>query len=256
MDALPLRTLPRSGPARERLRETGQFWTPDWVADAMVGWAAADADHVFDPAVGAGAVFRAAKRRAARRGSGIALLGSELDPAALRSGLDHGLTSPDLQGVTLGDFMKVDSSRRFRAIVANPPYVRHHRFTAESKARLHAFAQRTVGEALDRRAGLHVFFLLRALTLLEPGGRLAFLVPADICEGRFAPALWGWIAQAFRIEAAITFAPEASPFPGVDTNPILLLITRAPPHGTLRWVRVLRPGTPELAAWCLGGAGP
>src|SRR5438270_11688370 len=48
--------LPSSGPAREALREKGQFWTPDWVADAMVAYMiGTDTDHVFDPAVGAGA---------------------------------------------------------------------------------------------------------------------------------------------------------------------------------------------------------
>lgn len=31
--------LPASGPAREALRQKGQFWTPDWVANAMVSYA-------------------------------------------------------------------------------------------------------------------------------------------------------------------------------------------------------------------------
>ena len=46
--------------------------------------------------------------------------------------------------------------------------------------------------------------------------------------------LYGDGSKAYRIEAAITFAPEASPFPGVDTNPVLLLVSRTPPCATLR----------------------
>ena len=54
--------IPRSGPHREALRVKGQFWTPDWVAEAMVAYVVGgDCDTIFDPAVGAGAFFRAAK---------------------------------------------------------------------------------------------------------------------------------------------------------------------------------------------------
>ena len=51
---------------REALREKGQFWTPLWVAEAMVAYASAESETIFDPAVGAGAFFRAAKALAAR----------------------------------------------------------------------------------------------------------------------------------------------------------------------------------------------
>jgi len=34
---------------------------------------------------------------------------------------------------------------------------------------------------LDGRAGLHIYFLVRALTLLEPGGRLAFIMADPLC---------------------------------------------------------------------------
>lgn len=30
--------LPATGPQREALREKGQFWTPLWLAKAMVSW--------------------------------------------------------------------------------------------------------------------------------------------------------------------------------------------------------------------------
>lgn len=242
--------LPRVGPAREALRERGQFWTPAWLADAMVAWAlGGGSDHLYDPAVGGGAFFRAARRVG---GPGVALAGCELDAAALAAAMGDGLDTADLSSVAVGDFMLLPVPGRLRAVVANPPYKRHHRFSAEYKATLRGIARRAVGRDLDGRAGLHAFFLVRALTLLDEGGRLAFVVPADVCEGRYAAALWEWIGREFRVDAAVTFAHDATPFPGVDTNPVVLLIRRAPPAPTLRWARVLRPGTPDLLAWCAG----
>ena len=54
--------LPADWNEREILREKGQFWTPSWVAEAMVAYVASDTDLVFDPATGAGAFYEALLR--------------------------------------------------------------------------------------------------------------------------------------------------------------------------------------------------
>jgi len=59
----------------------------------------------------------------------------------------------------------------YEAIVANPPYVRHHRIKPEAKQALQRFVRSYTGLSLDARAGLHIYFLLRALQLLAPNGR-------------------------------------------------------------------------------------
>lgn len=241
--------LPASGPAREALRQKGQFWTPDWVANAMVSYALnGGAKALFDPAVGAGAFFSAARRL----NSGLRLIdlhGSELHEAALIDARQNGLTEDDLAGVDLGDFLERRFTRTFPAIVANPPYMRHHRLSAEMKQRLRQYSIQRLGFALDGRAGLHVYFLLRALELLESGGRLAFIVPADICEGVFARPLWNWIVAHYRVEAVVTFAPEATPFPGVDTNPLIVCLSRNPPEQHLIWTRINEPSPAGLPKW-------
>lgn len=235
--------LPRAGAAREALRERGQFWTPPWVADAMVAWCLGDgARTLFDPAVGAGAFFAAAKRvtRGAKR---VRLSGCEIDPRALDQARANDLATADLRGVRIVDFATQGSGRTHAAIVANPPYIRHHRLSAAQKQKLRALSTRLLGRAIDGRAGLHVYFLLRALDELAPGGRLAFIVPADTVEGVFASALWTWIAAEFRIDAVVTFADGASPFPGVDTNALILCISRAEPAARLIWARCEKRGS-------------
>lgn len=242
--------LPTAGPERERLRQKGQFWTPDWVADAMVAYAAGrTARNLFDPAVGAGAFFRAARRLEARIGRRLDLTGAEIDSAALDQALASGLTAGDLQGVEIRDFVGAPPEGPFSAIVANPPYIRHHRLSPSVKAILRAIASNTVGRPLDGRAGLHIYFLLRALERLREGGRLAFIMPADTCEGVFAPNLWRWIGERFRLDAVISFAPEATPFPQVDTNPLIFLISNDPPRREIRWARCVRSGTESLCRW-------
>ena len=247
-------TIPHSGPEREALREKGQFWTPDWVAEAMVGYATQDdPGHLFDPAVGAGVFFRAAKSIAAEFHSEIRFLGTELDPRELEKALYNGLSSDDLAHVELADFILDPPKGPFKAIVANPPYIRHHRLSISIKEELRRISASTIGVTLDGRAGLHVYFLIRALRLLDKQGRLAFIMPADTCEGIFASTLWNWIARNYRIDAVITFSPDASPFPKVDTNPVIFMISNEPPREEFSWARCLQPQTRALKSWVDSG---
>lgn len=238
--------LPSAGPAREALREKGQFWTPNWIADAMVSYCLSDgSDHLFDPSVGAGAFFRASKRL----GYQVRLLGAEIDAQAIQQAVGDGLSADDLGAVCLTDFVLQPPAEKYRAIVANPPYLRHHRINHATKEKFKLLAKELMGESLDGRAGAHVYFLLRALQLLAPEGRLAFILPADICEGVFARKLWRWIAISFQLEAVITFAAGASPFPNIDTNPVIFLIRNAKPAPHFKWVRCVRPETEALLDW-------
>jgi tRNA1(Val) A37 N6-methylase TrmN6 len=220
----------------------------------MVGYATADgSDHVFDPAVGAGAFFHAAKSLAATLHRRIELLGTELDPKALSQAKQSGLSNDDLAKVQIKDFVLNPPRDSYKAIVANPPYIRHHRLSAEVKSKLRSLGEKIVGTSLDGRAGLHIYFLIRALQLLAPGGRLAFIMPADTCEGIFSQTLWKWITSNYRIDAVVTFEHQASPFPGVDTNPIIFLIRNEAPADIFHWVKCTESNTEQLKAWTVSG---
>jgi hypothetical protein len=246
--------IPAGGPAREALRQKGQFWTPDWVAEAMAGYVlSGGSGHLFDPAVGEGAFFRAAKLIAAQMGRDVSLLGAEIDPGVLQQARTHGLTDRDLSGVEIRDFVLTPPSGPYSAIIANPPYIRHHRLPVHVKAFVRNLGAALTGAALDGRAGLHVYFLLRGLQVLGENGRLAFIMPADTCEGVYARTLWRWITRNYWLDAVITFEPQASPFPGVDTNPLIFLIRRAPPEEQFVWARVNEARTAELKEWVLSG---
>jgi adenine-specific DNA-methyltransferase len=240
-------TLPRAGPARERLRGKGQFWTPDWVADFMAAYVLEDRPEVMlDPAVGEGAFFRAAKRYAEREGFKLTLHGRDVDPAVLEQARRSGLSAADLMRIEVREFILAPPTEKYPAIIANPPYIRHHRLPAEMKSCLRRFADEATRIRIDGRAGLHVYFLIRALLTLAPGGRLAYIVSADICEGVFAGTLWKWIAAHYRLDAVITFAPEAAPFPDVDTNALVFLIRNALPTELLPWMVVKERESSEL----------
>lgn len=223
--------LPTVWSERERLRDKGQFWTPSWVAQAMVAYLAKEFDLIFDPATGNGAFFDALLKH---QNTEIKFYGTDIDAKVLAGEIYQNLRCQTERR----DFIKNPPNRKFKAIVGNPPYIRHHRLDTETKILLKKLCQKITGFTIDGRAGYHIYFLLQALSLLEAGGRLAFIMPADICEGVSAKKLWSWIVENFRLEAVVTFANTAAPFPNVDTNAIVFFIKNEPPRTSFSWVKL------------------
>lgn len=224
---------------REKLREKGQFWTPPWVADAMVSYLLDDTKLIFDPAVGKGAFLEALRRVTKKK---ISFYGTDIDQSVLSDSIykDKNCT------VEKRDFIKNPPKKLFKSIIANPPYIRHHRIDSATKLFLKRLTANITGFTLDGRAGYHIFFLLQALNHLEENGKLAFIMPADTCEGTFAKKLWDWISKKYAIECVITFEGLATPFPSVDTNPLIFLIKKAKPLENLLWVKVKEPFSADL----------
>lgn len=222
--------LPTEWNAREILRDKGQFWTPSWVAEAMVAYVSQDTNLIFDPATGRGAFYEALLKLNKPE---ISFFGTDIDEGVL----DDSIYKQKDCNVELRDFIKNPPNRKFQAIVGNPPYIRHHRIDEKTKAFIKSFSSIITGLLIDGRAGYHIYFFIQALNLLEKNGRLAFIMPADTCEGKFAKNLWKWISEKFCIEAVITFAEEATPFPNVDTNAMVFMIKNSAPKKTLQWVK-------------------
>ena len=240
-----IQKLPASGDEREALRVKGQFWTPPWLAKVMAGWVTQDRPEVlFDPAVGPGTFFAAA-REAGFTGE---FHGFELHTNAFADGWKLGLKPEDFHRVQIADFISTSLPTKFSAIVSNPPYIRHHRLTQAQKLELKQLARNHLGFSLDGRVGLHVFFLLKCLTHLAPGGRLAFLLPADVCEGISSSVFWNRICQQYRLAAAMTFADEAAPFPTVDTNAMVFLFVKDQPQEDFLWLRVCERNAEAISA--------
>lgn len=239
--------LPTEWNEREKLRNKGQFWTPDWVAEAMVAYVSQDSELVFDPGVGKGAFYSALKKVS----QGKKFYGIDNDISIINEARQENIFGADAE-LEFRDFILDPPKSLFKAIVSNPPYIRHHRLSIEIKTIFREISKRTMNETLDGRAGLHIYFLIQALNLLDKGGRLAFIMPADTCEGIFSNKLWNWISKKFCIDGVITFDHKATPFPGVDTNSLIFLIRNCSPKKTVMWVKCLVPKSTELLSFVKG----
>lgn len=168
-----------------KAKRHGQFFTPPEVAATLVRWALrSETDRILDPACGDGE-FLSSHEYA---------VGCELDPehaaaARLRApgALVHG-----------GDFFAWadETQERFEAVVGNPPFIRYQGFTGEIRERALRQARR-FGADLTALTSSWAPFIAASALLLRPGGRMAFVVPAEIGHAAYAVPLIEALCAAF-----------------------------------------------------------
>jgi len=202
-------------------RRWAQFFTPPAIADLMADWLArGEPRDVLDPAVGAGVLVR---KILARRPS-VAVTAIDKDGVVLQA----------FQGQQLGrnveslhaDFLKWKSPARFDAIIANPPYLRHHDFDYAGDI----FAE--IGSRCEiefsRLTNLYGLFLIEICRRLRPGGRAAVITPGEWLNANFGQPLKRWLLERGLISWLVYFSHAELIFGDALTTASVLLLEKPP----------------------------
>ena len=205
----------------------GAFYTDARVAEFLVRWALrSHADTVADPSFGGGVFLRAACQHVYALGGQPAdrVYGVELDADA------HQSTSRLLQrewGLPPANLVRNDFFRtrtlpcgQVTAVVGNPPFIRYQSFRGKQRERALARASEA-GVSLSRLASSWAPFLVHAVQMLCPGGRLAMVVPAELGHAGYALPILGHIARQFSQATLLTFRRRL--FPDLSEDTMLLL---------------------------------
>ena len=183
-------------------KQAGAYYTPPAVASNLVRWAVRkDSDRLLDPSCGDGRFI------AAHRNS----FGVEQDAeaAAVAMGRAPGAS------VHQGDFFAwaAQTRERFDCAAGNPPFIRYQTFKGEVRKRALRLCA-GLGAEFSGLTASWAPFLVAAASLLKPGGRMAFVVPAAIGHAPYAAPLLDYLVGHFddvRIVAVRTkLFPELS----------------------------------------------
>lgn len=247
-------TNPSMKPTTNDVRTKGQVWTPPWVADAMAIYVLADSPNVVhDPSLGSGSLAVSVANVAQRTGRVCDIVATELHPDHI-GGLEEHLEGLGCNlEVIVGDFLDEANDGPINAIIANPPYVRHHRFNADQKSKLQSRAQAGFGISVDGRTGYHVFFLARALERMNADARAAFILPSDVFEGISSRAIMTRLTELCNVEGVARFEAVATPFPKVDTNPVVIFFRKGGPTIRIACATIRVPETDALLQWVAAG---
>ena len=218
----------------------GAFFTPEPVCHFMADWAVRSVeDSVLEPACGEAAFMEASVRRLADLGaspSEMHISGTDIHEPSARTarGLlkKHGVKAR----VKVDDFLASRPEADYDAVIGNPPYIRFHDYTgaARSVAMGAALAQ---GVRLSKLASSWAAFVVHSAAYLKPGGRLAFVLPAELLAANYAGSVRRFLLERFESVNLILF--EEQVFPGVSTEALLLLCegNGGTDHFTVRQLR-------------------
>lgn len=205
----------------------GAYYTDSQVADFLVWWALRDSkDRVLDPSFGGGVFLRsAAKRLRQLEGAGgKQVFGVEIDPyvhdeisALLRREFRLGHSN-----LLRSDFFDVSPEAwpKFDVVIGNPPFIRYHRFTGESRKNALSRAAE-VGVSLSQLCSSWLPFLIHSIRFLATGGRLAMVIPFELCHARYARPALRYLAESFSTVTFLTFRKKL--FPDLSEDTLLLL---------------------------------
>jgi adenine-specific DNA methylase len=126
-----------------------------------------------------------------------------------------------------GDFFRLIEEKffqthRFDCVIGNPPYVSLHRMDAAQRSTSRKAIEK-LGLKLDRKASLWAYFLAVGVELINPGGRLAFIIPEISLHADYARTLLPLIAKKFRKCFAISLRERCFTIDGAEERIVLLL---------------------------------
>ena len=206
-------------------RRFGQVFTPKPIADWMAGWVCSNRpQRILDPALGEGVFIEAVENRLIRT-NGMTpprIDVFEVDTQMLKAFEEkpHRVRTRNRNQ----DFITTSIRTTYDAVIANPPYVRHHamNYGDEVIRRFDALA----GERLSRMTNLYGLFLIKIWTLLAPDGRAAVITPAEWLNADFGRAIKAYFLRQNAIEAVLHFDHAAQVFDDALTTAAITLLRR------------------------------
>ena len=166
-------------------KESGAYYTPEDVARSLLCWAArSERDRLLDPSCGDGRFIAGHKNS----------VGIEQDAAAARAAVERAPWAL----VHEGDFFTwaSNTTERFDCAAGNPPFIRYQTFKGSARARALTLCAQA-GARFTGLASSWAPFLVATATLLAPGGRMAFVVPAEIGHAPYAAPVLEYLTRNF-----------------------------------------------------------
>ena len=221
-------------------KKLGQFFTPYSVACFMSQWITKVSTmhpQILDPCAGLGVFERALYSTdpafAARAGFTLWEKDEEL-----ATGLSGVCERMEIEcSIVSKDFINEhDWSDKYDGIIANPPYYKHHYI--ENKEDVRAIISSNTGASFSVQTNIYCWFLIKALALLKPGGRLAFIIPSEFLNANYGREIKKYLLENGNLRHIISVCYKSKTFDDAITTACVLLAEKgAEPARDIRFYR-------------------
>ncbi len=206
-------------------KKLGQFFTPYSVACFMSQWIAqvsARNPKILDPCAGLGVFERALWSTDPMFAAQASFMLWEKDER-LAAGLSGVCERMEIKNsIVSKDFINEhDWSARYDGIIANPPYYKHH--YVENKEDVRKVISSNTGTSFSVQTNIYGWFLIKALALLKPGGRLAFIIPTEFLNANYGREIKKYLLESGNLRHIISISYKSKTFDDAMTTACVLL---------------------------------
>ncbi|MDQ3748101.1 MAG: class I SAM-dependent methyltransferase [Acidobacteriota bacterium] len=201
----------------EKLR--GGFYTPEPIAEFILRWGINGSNNleILEPSCGDGVFLEQLQKHNLKYNSVTAV---ELDKAEAEKAEQISLTNKQIINTDFHSYCN-DTSQRFDLIVGNPPYIRYQFFDKNQQFEAATIFYKA-GLSYSKLTNAWVSFVVGSSLLLKDlGGKIGFVLPAEILQVSFAQQLRKFIAHFYNKINIISF--EKLVFPNIQQEVVLLL---------------------------------
>jgi adenine-specific DNA-methyltransferase len=201
----------------EKLR--GGFYTPEPIAEFVLRWGingSTDFD-ILEPSCGDGVFLEQLQKNKFKYNSITAV---ELDEEEAEKAEKINLKNKEIINADFHTYCN-NTHGRFDLIVGNPPYIRYQFFDRQQQVEAGDIFIKA-GLTYSKLTNAWVSFVVgSSLLLKDKGGRIGFVLPAEILQVSFAQQLRNFLAHFYNKINIISF--EKLVFPDIQQEVVLLL---------------------------------
>lgn len=164
----------------EHRKRFAQFFTPEAIADFMARWVLDGRKKmdVLEPAFGLGAFSRSLFKQNPK----VRVVGYEADETIYNYAAENVAQAGSDVLLYNEDYLRASWKDKYDGIICNPPYLKFHDY---DNASLVPLVNEQLGIRLNGFTNLYTLFLLKSISQLRDGGRMAYIVPSEFLNSDY-----------------------------------------------------------------------
>ena len=162
-------------------KKYAQFFTPEPIAHFMAQWILAN-NHghtdILEPAFGLGVFSRALYRL----NSQVLITGYDVDETIYhyaQANFSNSVHHPHLKNE---DYLNASWDELYDGIICNPPYLKFHDY---DNGKYIPIVNKKLHTKLNGFTNIYTLFLLKSISQLKEGGRLAYIIPSEFLNSDY-----------------------------------------------------------------------
>lgn len=196
-------------------KHTGSYYTPDYLARfiskrVLAFFEGRQHVSILEPSVGDGSFIEELNNSKIS----ISFTGVDIDNVELKLAQDKWQGSKS--SFINNDFLLFNTSKKFSAVIGNPPYVKK---SLLRKEQVEIAKEIHINEGLSEISVKNIWttFLIKSNKLLAPNGVLAFVLPSELLQVKFAEEIREYLKNQFQRIEIFTFNDLMFECKGQDT---------------------------------------